>query len=136
MTMSNLFSPVAEYRGIALIERHGNKGAAWLGKDYKTDGRTYLFTWAEEEQVATFGLPNERAAKEFIDSLRDCPEEITGEDGQQDALLTGGRYLNFKEAYLLLAKKPWTGEIPSWLWDEGAGVFVRPEEQFKAVVKW
>jgi len=35
---------VAEYKGVTIMERAGSKRAAWSGKDYFTDGLSYLMS--------------------------------------------------------------------------------------------
>jgi hypothetical protein len=63
------FAPVASYRGVAILERTGDKVAVWNGQEYKTDGLTHIWANLENNGIETLGFPHELVAKYFLDSL-------------------------------------------------------------------
>lgn len=74
---SGTLSPVAEYRGIALVEMRGEKRAVWRGAEYRTDGRIHLLKRiGDDDAFEVWTLENEKAAKAVIDSMfeHDSPE--------------------------------------------------------------
>ncbi len=65
-----LLAPVAEYRGIALVERRGEKRTVWRGVEYRTDGQVHLLKRsAANEKTEIWTLESEKAAKAVIDSM-------------------------------------------------------------------
>jgi hypothetical protein len=124
--MSEQFSPVAEYRGIAILEKAGDKRAVWRGHEYATDGLTYVFWWDDDGMMSVLGLPDERAVKELIDAVRDNPEAL---DAANSIPLADRKYLSWREAMEVLRKEPYTGETPTWYWDDLAGHFFRAEDR-------
>jgi len=74
---ANFFTPVAEYRGIALVERRGEKRAVWRGVEYRVDGNIHLLKpTGSDETLEIWTLESESAAKAVIDSMfePDSPE--------------------------------------------------------------
>lgn len=112
--MSDKYAIVAEYRSVALLEKAGTVSRFWQGKEYFTDGKTYLFFKTDTaERMGLWAFHNERDAKVFIDSYHD--EEIP--DSFQKPLL------NYKEMYQVLHQKPHVGEVPVYIFNEETGVF-------------
>lgn len=67
---AHYLAPVAEYRGIALVERRGEKRAAWRGVEYRIDGHVYLLKRSgPDEELETWRLDSEKAAKAVTDSM-------------------------------------------------------------------
>lgn len=74
---SGTLSPVAEYRGIALVEMRGEKRAVWRRAEYRTDGRIHLLKRiGDDDALEVWTLESEKAAKAVIDSMfePDSPE--------------------------------------------------------------
>jgi hypothetical protein len=133
MAEEQYWSPVAEYRGIAILEKAGDKRTVWHGHEYFTDGLTYVFWRAEDGVIGQFGLPNERVVKDLIDEVRDNPTLL---DAENDLPLAGREYLDWRDAWEVVTKQPWKGETPKWYWGEKAGHFFRAEDRLKDVERW
>ncbi len=103
MTEKELWTPVAEYRGVAIWEKAGNRRAVWHGCEYFTDGLSYVFWWDGDGMVAHLGLPDERAARELIDAIRDNPSRLNAEN---ELPLADQEYLDWTEAWQGVTKKP------------------------------
>jgi hypothetical protein len=121
MNESFLFSPVAEYRGVAILERRGDKRAAWMGKEYQTDGWCYVFARSGTKDILTLGLPCEREAKEVIDALIAGPVE--GMPPVEDLLSYHQvlKVLDVPSEHLEAYRR---AEL-RWRWDDIQGVFVQ-----------
>jgi hypothetical protein len=64
------FTPVAVWRGVAIFERRGDKRSVWKGKEYRTDGKVYLWHAVDEKydgQMAV--LANEEEVKNLLDLM-------------------------------------------------------------------
>lgn len=118
--------PVAEYKGIAIVEVRGDKRASWYGHEYRTDGKTYLLSWEDDKTVEYLGLESERIAKEVIDEIRANPN---GENCNRD-------WLSWREAYEVFTKESCNVEPPVWYWDEKAGHFVSADDKRKEYEAW
>jgi hypothetical protein len=120
------WTPVAEYRGVAILEQGGDQRTVWQGREYLTDGKTYIWI-LKGEDVVTIGMPDELACKEFIDLLRDQPALLDQVNPSYVGIFGGPpsslRYASWSEAWGLL-NKPWTGPVPEFRWDEAGGHFV------------
>jgi hypothetical protein len=104
-----LMSPVAEYKGIAIIEVKGSIRAFWRGKEYFTDGKSYLMHSGDEpHSVAILGFPNEYVIKQFID-----------ERHAKDL----AKFYSYAQAYEAICKEKPT-VIPTYHWDETQMVFI------------
>jgi hypothetical protein len=105
----NLLAPVAEYKGIAIVERAGAIRASWRGKEYFTDGLSYLMGRPKDgERVTLIGLPNEFVCKQFIDER--SADELR-------------HFCSYGEAYLIICKvKPTV--TPTYHWDDIQSVFI------------
>lgn len=118
-------APVAEYRGVALVEHAGDKRAVWRGTEYRTDGRVWLYVRPGQEAavrsalgtpaplepsasefIASIGLPNERTAKELLDTLP----------------VPGALFLSVREINRMLKVAPL--KPPARRWDADQGVFM------------
>ena len=106
-----LLAPVAEYKGVAIIEKRGSVRAVWRGIEYFTDGLTYLMVKPQDDSVNLMGLPNELVCKQFLD------------ERSLDELR---QFCSYEEAHLIICKvKPPT--IPRCHWDEVQCIFI-PED--------
>ncbi len=134
-----LLAPVAEYRGVALIERRGDKRTVWKGKQYPTDGGIYLWKRCDALKdgqhrhgrrrhgeillVRMPGVPGmtpDAVAKHYLDSL--TQEECRG-------------YLSFLEVLRRLRDEKMASDFQRrmdaglrWEWDDSAHVFVQSPE--------
>lgn len=112
------FAPVAEYRNVCVLEKRGEKRAVWQGQEYLTDGKAYVAYRDEATDVrGAFGFENEGDAKIFIDVFHDAPDTIDPKFHK--------RLLNYKEVYEALHHTPYIGEVPTYIFSEADGVFVR-----------
>ena len=59
---------VAEYKGVAIMERAGSKRAAWRGRDYFTDGLSYLMSQQPKGEEAVTLVGSQKVRKGII-----CP---------------------------------------------------------------
>jgi hypothetical protein len=116
MARHQRFTPIAEWHGVALLEKEGKKRASWLGKEYGTDGSIYLME--KPSGSTTIGLYQvppiehlspEQAAKEAIEKM--TPEQRA-------------RPASWGETWCVLAKRSDPPPTPRYAWDEVAGVFV------------
>ena len=77
-------APVAEYRGVALFEREGDKLTVWNGIEYYTDGLIWLcYRKLEGDEVRFVGLPDERVAKAYLDEHPDPATEFFSVQGNE-----------------------------------------------------
>lgn len=114
--MQDKYAIVAEYRGVALLEKAGDVRSVWNGKEYFTDGRTYVFFKSDDaEFMGLWSFDSERVAKAFIECYRDTPEELPA-DYQRPLL-------NYKQMYEVLHRKPYEGEPPIYAFNEEIGAF-------------
>lgn len=119
------YAPVIEYRGICILERQGNVRAVWNGKEYRTDGKAYLFSEGTPGVVGIIALPNERDAKEVLDHA------LVGDRVLQVDQNTRFRLFSWEECVRLLCSDdpPQLEEAlkhkPCRVWDSLAQVFVR-----------
>jgi hypothetical protein len=123
-------APVAEYRGVAIVEMSGNKRAVWQGVEYRTDGHSWLIlrpgmeakfhqlfspdkitSSTPPDNVSMIAPPDERAAKEILDEVARTGESPTS------------FFLSFREVLMLLGEP--ARAIPPVKWDEKQGLFVR-----------
>ena len=104
---------IAEYKGVAIMERAGSKRAAWRGRDYFTDGLSYLMSQQPkgEEAVTLVGFPHEALIKEFLD-----------EQPQADLL----QWCSYEEAHRVICKSEPQGK-PKFRWDDTQQVFILDE---------
>ena len=109
------YAIVAEYRGVAILERRGDKRAVWQGQEYFTDGRSYV-AWRHDNRMGSFAFADERDTKSFIDAIKDFPETIPEEYKRV--------LMNYREMYQTLMRKSLRGEVPQYVFDETAGVFI------------
>tara|TARA_R110002111_G_scaffold100976_6_gene156458 strand:+ start:18268 stop:18756 length:489 start_codon:yes stop_codon:yes gene_type:complete len=125
------YSPVAEYKGIALVEKDGDIRTSWKGTTYFTDGNIHLWMKCEDdnkdEHLTRIILPSdgysaEANAKDFIDEMNEYERE---------------QYLNYVEAFealdatadQLAAAKERCKNIED-IFDEGQGVFVQIDKPY------
>src|SRR6516225_8351055 len=129
------FAPVAEYRGVCILEKHGHQRAVWHGREYQTDGMFYVIWWVgdEKKEICALGLPDELACKELIDGIRDQPDLI---NASNEPPLASYHYLSWIEAWEMTAKRSWEGPVPKWYWSETAGHFLRAEDRVKDAERW
>ena len=106
-------APVAEYSGVALFEREGDKLTVWNGIEYYTDGLIWLcYRKLEGDEVRFVGLPDERVAKAYLDEHPDPATE----------------FFSVQEMSTMLRVPPdQQPPTPCTVWDEAAGHFVRNE---------
>lgn len=97
------WAPVAEYRGVALLERPGNVWKDWQGDQYATDGHIWL--WFREGGKG-IGIPSERLAKAHLDELTN-PSAV---------------YFSMKECFAMLGVADAT--VHAYRWDEAKEAFV------------
>jgi len=113
-----LLAPVAEYRGVALIERPGNQRTVWEGREYYTDGRIYVMRRSPVEGYCELvGLPSEAIAKAFLDEQ--CEYEL-------------GQFYSFVELEEVIGVAEEIRRIHSeleWKWDEKQQVFVEAKNR-------
>ena len=124
-------APVAEYRGVAIVEIAGNKKAVWKGTEYGTDGRSWFVlrdgmaarfyerfptvhpTPNQAERtpgtLELIALPDERQAKMFLDGI--------AEEGENPAAF----FHSCREILALMGEPP---QRPLTRWDEDQGLFV------------
>ena len=105
-------APVAEYRGVALCERGGDKLAVWNGIEYHTDGLIWLcYRKLDDDKLRCIGLPDERVAKAYLDEHPDPATE----------------FLSVREIITDVMRVPPDRQPPApcTIWDEAAGHFVR-----------
>jgi hypothetical protein len=111
---ASYFAIVAEYRGSAVLEKRGDKRAVWAGQAYYTDGKAYIW-FQGGETVMMLGLANESEAKQFIDAH--CDHRATLPDQYQ------GNLMGYRQAWEVLNKRRFEGEIPPYVFNEQAGIF-------------
>lgn len=133
-----LLAPVAEYRGIALVERRGEKRAVWRGVEYRVDGNIHLLKRSgSDEALEIWTLESEKAAKAVIDSMF---EPDSQECDFTDRVLTNPPYdsevgLGFLSVLdVLIVSKAceeviadflqWKNSGGHWEWDDLQEVFV------------
>ena len=119
-----LIAPVADYRGIAIVEMDGDRRAVWEGTEYATDG---LFHVAWLDQTGSnwrfVGFPSERIARDFID------EYIEGRcDPKTAEYVRNCRPIGQAEMLVLLGVSPEDIVPVAYVWDDAEGHFraVRP----------
>jgi hypothetical protein len=107
------WSPVAEYLGICIAERGGDKEKTWQGRTYHTDGLTYITQRPEpnSDAVQVIGFDTEREAKEYIDDLSVAERK---------------RFFSMLDFWNILLQKHITA-VPKYEWDELSGGFVQIE---------
>jgi hypothetical protein len=103
-----LLAPVAEYRGVAIIEKRGSVRAIWRGTEYLTDGLTYLMVKPQDDSVNLMGLPTELVCKQFLD------------ERSSDEL---GQFCSYEEAHLIICHVKPTA-LPRYRWDETECIFI------------
>ncbi len=87
----NDFAPVAEYRGVAILERTGTVRAVWNGSEYRTDGKVYVWFQTEEPaQVGMIEFPTERDVKEVLDVALVGERLLNADTGNRYRLLSRG----------------------------------------------
>lgn len=126
----NDFAPVAEYRGVAILERTGTVRAVWNGSEYRTDGKVYVWFQTEEPaQVGMIEFPTERDVKEVLDVALVGERLLNADTGNRYRLLSRGECIAIlcrgDPAMMALA----LAQEPCRTWDEGAGVFVHEGER-------
>lgn len=119
------FAPVIEYKGVGILEREGDVRAVWNGREYRTDGKVYLFAENSAGLIDIIGLPNERDAKDVLDHA------LVGDRLLQLDLDTRLRLLSWEECVRLLCRddqEQFSKAVkrePCRRWDAVAQVFVR-----------
>lgn len=135
---TNCFAPVAEYRGIALVERRGEKRAVWRGVEYRVDGNIHLLkTTGSDETIEIWTLESEIAAKAVIDSIfePDSPESDLTDRVIANPPYDGEVGLGFLSVLdVLIVSKAceeviadflrWKNSGGHWEWDDLQQVFV------------
>jgi hypothetical protein len=113
------FAIVAEYRGVAVLEKRGDQRAVWQGQEYFTDGHAYI-GWRDDaaDEYGAYRMECEGDVKAFIDAWHDDPDNF-GEEYRKRLLLS------YRDVYQSLHKKPFVGEVPQYVFDSVQGVFVR-----------
>lgn len=113
------YAIVAEYRGVAVLEKRGDKRAVWQGQEYFTDGHSYIGWYdASNNEYGAYRMECESDVRDFIDAWCDHPDNFN-EDYKSRVLL------DYRSVYKSLYKKPFEGEVPQYVFDDQAGVFVR-----------
>src|SRR6185437_1201687 len=110
------FALIADYRNAAVLQKRGTQRMVWEGKEYFTDGKTYV-GWKTEKEKGFFVFDEELHAKEFIDAHRDHIESIS--ENSRMPLMT------FREAFYELHQRPMLGDVPNFIFDETHKVFIR-----------
>lgn len=103
------WSPVAEYLGVCISERGGDKPKTWQERTYSTDGLTYITRRMQpnSNEVEVVGFDTELEAKEYIDDLK--PEERL-------------KFFNMIDFWKVLLKKNVTA-FPKYEWNQLIGGF-------------
>ncbi len=108
-----MLAPVAEYRGVALIERPGDKRTVWEGREYFSDGCIYLMRRSGVKGMCELiGLSSEAIAKEVLDTRTETER---------------GQFFSFTEVEEVIGFDEATRRAHSelrWKWDEKQQVFV------------
>jgi hypothetical protein len=118
MSKRQYYAPVAEWLGVALLEKRGRKRASWRGQEYRTDGHIYLMAKHEpgSQRVGFFqvpivaGLSCEQLAKEGIENM---------------TVAERSRLASWAEVWCVLEKRDDPPPTPRYAWDDQARVFVR-----------
>jgi hypothetical protein len=122
------FAPVIEYKGVSILEKHGNFRAVWNGQEYRTDGKAYLFSEVIPGVVGIIVLPNERDAKAVLDNA------LVGDRILQVDQNTRFRLFSWEECIRLLCRydpdqlQEALKQTPCRVWDAVAQVFIREGE--------
>jgi uncharacterized small protein (DUF1192 family) len=113
-----LLAPVAEYRGVALIERPGKKRTVWKGREYFSNGCIYMMRRSHlEGQAELIGWPSEAIAKAFIEEQ--CEHEL-------------GQFYSFVELEEVIGVTEEIRRIHAqleWEWDQKQQVFVEAKNR-------
>lgn len=118
------YAPVAEYKGVALLEREGSRRAVWDGAEYGTDGNIYIFA-KNGLAIEILEIPTEQDAKFLLD------DRLVGDRLLQIDDDTRLRLLSHVEcAHLLCSGDPGMLETalsqqPCTEWCDTAGVFIQ-----------
>ena len=117
------YSPVIEYRGVAILERKGNVRAVWNGREYATDGKLHLMFLSRPDKYGLMSFNSEREAKDFLDVYL-----AQGSD-EQRTLLSRPDVLR-----VLIRDDPETlkealNREPCRKWDDVAEIFVRNDDR-------
>ena len=127
--MYDMYAPVAEYRGVAILENaNGDRRAEWNGVEYFTDGKVYFFGDGKPGMLRILRFETEREAKEVLDHC------LVGERLLKSANGTIRLLSRDECVHLLFQDDP---EVmaqglalePCRIWDEDAGLFVRTGER-------
>lgn len=124
------FAPVAEYRGVVILEQTGNVRAVWDGKEYRTDGKVYVWFQADEPgHVGMIEFPTERDVKEVLDAALVGERLLNADQGNVYRLLSREECIAIlcRDDPTMMAKA--LTQEPCRIWDEPAGVFVHEGER-------
>lgn len=123
-------APVAEWRGVAILEGAGDIEKEWDGQKYTTDGRAYCFFHSVDDkdivQVMIVppdeenGISAERCVKAILDSMSE--EELARGLNYLKVLVHLGRDNQQYREY-----RTWRAAGGRFEWDEQNGVFTRYE---------
>lgn len=127
--MSEQYAPVAEFRGVGVLEREGSVRAMWNGTEYATDGKVYAFFQDDPGTVGVLVFPTERDLKEVLDHHLVGERLLATPDGNRHRLLSRDDCIRFlcRNDPVQMAKALATE--PCRTWDEAAGVFIRKGER-------
>jgi hypothetical protein len=108
---SNLLTPIAEYRGVCVLERGGDVRAIWQGREYTTDGSSYVMLKPTPgaDVIKLLAFPTERMIKQYLDS---------GPGSRGIHLLC-----SWAEVHRVVGRSA-SREVPRYRWDDFQGVFV------------
>lgn len=106
-----LLSPIAEYRGVCIIERNGDVPREWNGVKYTTDGKVYLaLDLKDPDHPGLMAYENERKIKELLDQLSDYERS---------------KFYSLKRFWGECLRQPSrTDAVPEYEWDDAQGRFV------------
>jgi hypothetical protein len=104
-----LMAIVAEYRGVAIIERDGTKRAVWKGTEYRTDGLSYLMVPPHDGLVGLVPFESEAKIKELLDMQLE--EELR-------------QWCSYEEAHRIICHSE-PQDKPTFRWDETQQVFIK-----------
>jgi hypothetical protein len=114
------YALIAEWLGVALLERRGSRRAVWRGREYRTDKHVYFMARRERsENVGMYRIPVvaghsvEQIAKEGIENM--APEQRA-------------ELASWADAWRVLNKRDDPPPTPTFGWDETARVFVQVED--------
>lgn len=117
-----MLTPVCEYMGVAFCERNGDVPKTYQGKEYTTDGKTYIIRGEpnEDGELFCYIIDTEIEAKELVEKL--SPADRHECMGYLD-VFTKVLHLSQEEAEERRSRCPY-----GWEWSDEESQFVRAEK--------